>query len=83
MRLPVDGRRVKGFRPASIANVRSRLAGERLEVAAVAIRLAHALGVFVELGGVEGASKEVLEDDRVRNADRLQVPHRRRAVCGR
>jgi hypothetical protein len=52
------------------------LAGLGLEVAAVAIGLAHALGVFVQLAGVEGAGEEVLEDDGVGNADGLEVLHR-------
>src|SRR5436305_14503302 len=39
------------------------------------IGVADALGVFVQLGGVVSAGKEVLEEDRLGNADRLQVLH--------
>src|SRR5207253_3750792 len=61
---------------AGVANVGLRLAGLSREVAALVIRLADALGVFVELGGVEGAVEEALQDDGARNADGFGVDHR-------
>ena len=59
-----------------VADVGLGLFGERLEVPAVAIGLANALGVFVQLGGVEGAGEDVFQEDGVGDADRLEVLHR-------
>ena len=56
-RLPVEGLQRKGVDAAGVADVGLRLAGDGLEVALVAVRLAHALGVFVQLAGVEGARR--------------------------
>ena len=82
MRLPLLGRKVKQVEPALVADLGRRLADDGLEVAAVAVGLAHALGVLFELAGVEGAGEQVLEKDGVRNADRPQVLHRSGAGCG-
>jgi hypothetical protein len=46
------------------------------EVSAIAISLAHALGIFLKLAGVIGAGKEILEEDGFGNADGAQVSHR-------
>ena len=48
----------------------------RREVAFVLIELPDAFLVFFELGGVVGLGEHVFEEDRVRNADRMQVLHR-------
>ena len=61
---------------AFVANLRLRLFHRGVGVALVAIGLAHALGVLFELRGVVRLRKQVLKDDRVGNADRLQVLHR-------
>ena len=50
---------------------------QRFEVAAVLEFGANPFGVFFELGGVVSLGEEVLEENRVRNTDRLQVLHRR------
>ena len=64
---------------ALVANLGLRLLDGGVGVALVAVGLAHALGVFFELGGVVGLGEEVLEDDGVGNADGLQVLHGRGA----
>ena len=53
-----------------------RLLDGGVVVALVAVGLTHALGVFLELGGVKGLRKEILEDDRMRKADGLEILHR-------
>src|SRR5258708_3012196 len=67
----------KRIDPTRIANPRRRLARQSLEVSMIAIRLAHSLGVLVQLARVKRPSEQVLQNDRVRYSDRLQVPHRR------
>ena len=62
--------------PALVANLRLGLFDGGVVVALVAVGLAHPLGVLLQLGGVEGLRKQILEDDRIRNADGLQVLHR-------
>ena len=49
---------------------------QHFEVAAILILAAHALRVFFELAGVVGLGEKVLQEDRVRHADGLQVFHR-------
>ncbi len=66
----------KGIETAGVADVRGWRAGERFEVAAVAIGLTDALGILIELGLVVGAGEEILKDDGARNADGLEVLHR-------
>ncbi len=44
-------------------------------IALVFVSLAHALGVFFELGGVVGLREEILKDDGVGYADRFEVLH--------
>ena len=67
----------EGVEAEGVADLGLGLAGERLEVASVAVGQADALGVFIQLGGVEGAGEDVLKDDGVRDADGLQVLHGR------
>jgi hypothetical protein len=45
------------------------------QIPAIAVRLPHALGIFVELRGVKRPRKNVLQNDRMRNPDRTQVAH--------
>ena len=61
---------------ALVANLRLGLFDRGVVIALVAVGLAHPLRVFLQLGGVEGLRKQILEDDRIRNADGLQVLHR-------
>ena len=53
MRLPLLGRKVNQFRPPSSRIWVLRLFHGGVGIALVAIGLAHALGVFFELGGVD------------------------------
>ena len=76
MRLPRLGRKVKKVQAAFVANLGAGRFDGGVGVALVAIGEADALSIFIELGGVEGAGEEVLEDDRIGDADRLQVLHR-------
>ena len=46
-----------------------------LEISAILILGANPLGVFFELGGVVGLGENVLQEDGVRDSDRLQVLH--------
>ena len=59
-----------------VAHVGLRLARVGLEVALVLVGGPYALGVLVQLAGVKGPRKDLLQDDGVRYADRLQVLHR-------
>ena len=63
MRLPRVGPEGEPVESAFVADLCRRRLDGGVGIALVAIGLAHALGVFVELGGVEGAGKEVLKDD--------------------
>ena len=76
--------RTKGERvdAAGVAHVGLRLAGVGLGVAVLLVELADELGVLIELGGVEGAREDVLEEDGVRDADGLGEVHRRAEVAG-
>ncbi len=67
---------------ARVLDVGLRVVHQHLEVAAVLIFGAHALDVFVQFGGVVGLGKNVFQEDRVRDADRLQVLHRRSQGAG-
>ena len=46
------------------------------KVTFVLIELPDAFLVFLELGGIVGLGKDILEEDRMRNTDRMQVLHR-------
>ncbi len=61
---------------AFVANLGTGRFDGRVGVALVAVGQADALGVFVELGSVEGAGEQILENDGIRDADGLQVLHR-------
>ena len=61
MRLPLRGRKVNQFRPPSSRICGLRLSDGGVGVALVAVGLAHALGIFFELGGVVGLGEQVLE----------------------
>src|ERR1700734_1765234 len=67
----------EGIDAASVANVGLGLARKSLEVAFLAIGFTYAIRIFVQLAGVEGTWKDALQDDGVRDADGLQVLHRR------
>jgi hypothetical protein len=75
MRLPLLRPEGEPVQSALVANLRLRLLDGGVGVALVAVGLAHALGVFFELGGVVGLGEEILKDDGVGNADGLQVLH--------
>ena len=72
----VAGTEGKPVQAAFVANLRLGFLDGGVGIALVAIGLADALGVFLQLGGVEGFREEILKDDRIRNADGLQVLHR-------
>ena len=75
MRLPLSGTEGEPVQSALVADLRLRLLDGGVGIALVAVGLAHALGVFFELGGVVGLSEKVLKDDGVGNADGLQILH--------
>ena len=52
------------------------------EVAAVLVFRAHSFGIFFQFGRVVGLGENVLQENRVRNADRPQVFHRRPQSAG-
>ena len=60
---------------AGVMDVGLGVLDQDLEVATVLEFGAHALGIFVELGGVVGFGKNIFKNDGVRNADRLEVLH--------
>jgi hypothetical protein len=73
--LALVGAEGKEVQAAFVADLGLGLFHRSVGVAFVAIGEADALGVFFQLGGVEGLREEVLKDDGVRDADRLQVLH--------
>ena len=60
---------------ARIANLGHRILHNNREIAARLVLQAHALSIFVQLAGIVGSGKYVLQKDRVRNAGWLQVLH--------
>ena len=62
---------------AGVAHLGDGIARLDLEVALLAVRGAHALHVFIQLGRVKCAREQVLKNDGVRNADGLGVLHGR------
>ena len=63
-------------RRGRIANLGLRIGDQRFEIALCLVVVADALGVFVQLGGVVGLGEQAFQENRVRNADGLQVLHR-------
>src|SRR5208337_1865869 len=61
---------------AGVVDLRLRIGDQCLEVSLGLVKIANTLGVFIQLSGIVGASEEVLQEDRVRNTNRLQVLHR-------
>ena len=62
MRLPRLGRKVKQVQSAFVANLGAGRFDRGVGVTLVAIGEANALSIFVQLGGVEGAGEEILEE---------------------
>ena len=62
---------------AGVANVGLRSLQRCFEIPALLKQVANALGIFIKFAGVVSAGEDVFKNDRVRNADRLQVLHRR------
>src|SRR6185437_16303055 len=58
-----------------IPQMRLRISHAGANIAAVAVGLADALGIFFQLAGVVDAGEKVLEENRVRNSDGPQVAH--------
>ncbi len=64
-------------RVPGVVNLGLGILHQHFEVAAVLEFGAHPFGVLFELGGVVGLGEHIFEEDRMRNADRLQVLHGR------
>ena len=73
---PVSNQRNVETLMTGVMNLSLGILTSDLEVAAVLVVIADPLGVFFEFGGVVGLGEQVFEEDRVRDADRLQVLHR-------
>src|ERR1700683_2215230 len=72
----LQDRNVEAFM-SGVVDLRLGIADPGFEVAAVLILGPHPLGVFFKLGGVVGLGEDILQEDGMRNANGLQVLHRR------
>jgi hypothetical protein len=61
---------------SGVANLGLGVAYVCFEIATILVLLAHALGIFIELGGVISPGEYVFEENGMRNADRPQILHR-------